>query len=141
MTTSFDSAAFLELASDGVYAGWSKTGSVVFKKIPGGDDTVIQKTGTGLPRLTMQALMTAAQLSAMYGKVGSSATLIFSYETCTARLEKIDGAQSIGIDNDIYTANLSFIRTGSVSTTPAAARVTEAGVVRVTEAGVIRIVE
>ena len=138
---SFASATFDELSNDHEYAVWSKQGIAVIKKIPGGDKNVIQKIAVDLPRMTMPIKGTAAQITALYGKVGDSGTLIFSYETCTARLERMEPPQSIGIGNDLYASALSFIRTASITSVSTDTRITEAGVVRVTEASDTRIVE
>ena len=127
---SFASATFDELGNDSTYNIWSKAGIAVVKKIPGGDDSVIQKIGIDLPRLSMPVKGTAAQITALYDKVGDSGSLVFSYETCTARLESMEPPQSIGIDNDLYTSVLNFIRSTSVvSALPvtSTAFITEAG--------------
>lgn len=58
--TSFKGTTFKELNSDG-YTGWPRVTVSVKKKIPGGDDNVIQKIGTGPSRAQIPALLTAAQ--------------------------------------------------------------------------------
>lgn len=132
---SFAAATFDELGNDSTYNVWSKQGIAITKKIPGGAKNVIQKIGTDLPRMAMPIKGTASQITALYGKVGDSGTLIFSYETCAARLESMEPPQSIGIDNDLYTGVLSFIRTASVSTVSSTAWLTESGDTWITESG------
>jgi hypothetical protein len=131
---SFDSAGFDELGQDSVYNIWSKSGIAITKKIPGGDKNVIQKIGVDLPRLAMPIKATASQITALYGKVGGSGTLVFSYETCTARLESMEQPQSIGIGNNLYTSQLNLIRLVSVGT-PTTGFITEVGETFITEGG------
>jgi hypothetical protein len=134
--TSFDGVSFKELTQDSTYPTWSKSGNTLIKNIPGGSKNVIQKVGTDLPRLAMPVQLTAAQLASLKTKAEAATvgTLIFSYETCTARLQSVDSPASVGIDNDIYPATLNFIRTGSVSTTPTTAILAENGNPLITEA-------
>lgn len=112
--TSFDSVQFTQLSADG-YPTWPRTAVLVIKKIPGGSGNVVQRIGTATSRLSIPALMTAAQASAMLGKVGTTGSLAFEYETTTATLEAMEPPVSIGIDNDLYTSSLSF-RRGSAPT-------------------------
>ena len=137
----FDGVTFQELGPE--YPIWSKSGTTIVKKIPGSSNNVIQKIGVDLPRLSLQVKLTAAQLTSMYGKVGNSASLVFSYETTTARLESIDPPVSIGIDNDIYLATLSFIRSSGAITgaSGSSVRITESSDTRLTESGDIRVLE
>jgi hypothetical protein len=134
--TSFDGVSFKELTQDSTYPTWSKSGNTLIKNIPGGSKNVIQKVGTDLPRLAMPVQLTAAQLASLKTKAEAATvgTLIFSYETCTARLQSVDSPASVGIDNDIYPATLNFIRTGSVSTTPTTAILAENSNPLITEA-------
>ena len=139
--TSFSGIAFRELGNDGLYKLWSKAGIVVIKKIPGGGN-VIQKIGVGLPRLSMPIQCTAAQLTSLYAVVGDSASLVFSYETTTARLESIDPPARVSINADLYETTLSFIRSGGgISTTPSTAFLTESGDTFVTEASDVFVTE
>lgn len=119
---------------------WSKAGVVVLKKIPGSGDTVIQAIGTQLPRLGLIVRVTAAQLTSLYAVVGTSATLVFHFETTTARLESIDTPVQMAA-NDVFEATLNLIRSSASISTPATARLTESGDTRVTESGDPRITE
>lgn len=110
MAHSFDGATLKQLSTDHKLAVWSKTGGFVIKKIPGGGN-VIQVIGLSFPRMSMPVIGTAAQMGSLKAKVGSSGTLIFHYETTTARLISMDAPVSIGIDNDLYTSALTFLRT------------------------------
>lgn len=116
----FDSASFDEL-SDGSsqYAGWSKPGLTVVKKIPGGSKNVIQKIGVGMPKLALAIKGTKAQMTALLAKVGDEGSLTFNFETTTARLESMEPPTSIGIDNDLYTSTLNFLRSsGGITALP-----------------------
>lgn len=108
---SFDGAAFDELGPDSTYAIWQKEGVFTTKKIPGSADNVIQKIALGVPRLDMPIKGTASQITALYGKVGDSGTLAFTYESTNATLESMDSPLSIGIDNNLYTSVLHFLKT------------------------------
>jgi hypothetical protein len=97
---------------------------------------VIQKISTGLPRLMMPITGTKTQMQALLAKVGDEGSLIFSYETTTARLEAMAPPTSIGIDNDLYTATLTLIRSnGAITTVPASAWLTESSETWITETG------
>lgn len=108
---SFDGAGFDELGPDSTYNVWQKDSNFVVKKIPGSADNIIQKIAVGVPRLDMPIKGTASQITALYGKVGTSGTLAFTYESTSARLESMDSPLSIGIDNNLYTSVLHFLRT------------------------------
>lgn len=120
--TSFDGTTLIELNGGGGYVTWPKAAVSVLKKIPGGSVNVIQKIGTGVSRLSIPALLTAAQASALQGKVGNSGSLVFSYETVTATLEAMEPLVSVGIDNDLYQTTLTFRR----SSAPAGSVVSDA---------------
>jgi hypothetical protein len=115
MSASFASVVFKEIGQGGGqgYPVWAKAGNVVLKKIPGSGDTVIQVIGTKLPTAAIPARMTAAQLTSMYGVVGTSGTLVFHFESTTARLESIDQVEEFFHGADRYTAVLHFIRSSS----------------------------
>lgn len=120
--TTFDSTTFKELNGGDGYAQWPKTATSVLKKIPGGSVSVIQRVGTAVSRLTIPALMTEAQTSALLGKVGNSGSLVFTAETVTATLEAMESPISVGIGNDLYLSALTFRR----SSAPAGSIVTNA---------------
>lgn len=134
--TSFDGVTIKgERGNDGTsFPTWNKPGVSVVKKIPGGDVNVIQIIGTGPARLGLAVKVTFAQLTSLYGKLGVTGSLVFSYETATAKLESIDTPVQIGT-NDEYFTTLNFIRSSGVSTTPATAFLTEAGDILATEGG------
>lgn len=108
---SFASATFDELGPDSTYAVWQKDSNFVVKKIPGSADNVIQKIALARARLDMPIKATASQITALYGKVGDSGTLAFTYESVSATLEAMDSPLSIGIDNNLYTSVLHFLKT------------------------------
>lgn len=110
--TSFDGTTFKQLSDNG-YVTWPKASVRVIKKIPGGPLNVIQKIGTGVSRVTIPALMTEAQKDTLLGKVGTSGSLIFTYETVTAKLEAMEPPVSQGIDNDLYVSALTFKRSSA----------------------------
>lgn len=110
--TSFDGTTFKELSADG-YVTWPKAAVSVIKKVPGGALNVIQRIGTAVSRVTIPALVTAAQASALEGKVGDSGSLVFSDETVTATLEAIEPRISIGIGNDLFVTSLTFRRSSA----------------------------
>ncbi len=144
MTTSFDGASgWRQLSSGSGYAVWSKTGGFVIKKIPGGAKNVIQKFAQAFPKMTMPIEGTAAQMTALQGKVGVEGSLVFHFETCTARLLSMTAPISIGIDNDLYFSSLTFIRSSGyfAIATASTTRITEAGDIRLTEDGQVRIIE
>src|SRR5919202_653785 len=118
---SFDGATFKELSQDGRFAVWSKAATIVVKKVPGGDLNVIQVIGQALPRLTMPIACSASELTALYGKRGNEATLVFSYESTTARLESIAPPALAAVGSDLYFTSLSFIRSsGAITSAPTA---------------------
>lgn len=94
----------------GGFAVWSKAAGFVVKKIPGGSKNVIQTFAPALPRMTMPIVGTAAQMLALQAKVGVQGTLVFHFETTTARLLSMGPPVSIGIDNDLYFSTLELIR-------------------------------
>lgn len=119
MSASFDSAAFRELSSGDGYATWGKASTFATKKIPGSDDTVLQLAGIALPKLAMPIMGTASEMAALLGKVGVEGSLVFTYETVTARLESMEPPVSIGIGNDLYVSTLHLIRSsGAISPAP-----------------------
>jgi hypothetical protein len=132
---SFDGAGFSERGAPPQFQVWSKGGTVAIKKIPGGSNNVIQKIGVDLPRLALVVKATSAQLTALYGKVGVSGSLVFGYETATATLESIDSVAEQGAGKDVYFATLNLIRSSAVSFTPSTAFLTEAGDTFLTEGG------
>lgn len=136
MAHSFDGATLKQLSDgSGRYAVWSKTGGFVIKKIPGGDKNVIQKFSAAFPRMTMPITGTAAQMVALQGKVGEEGTLVFHFETCTARLLSMEPPVSIGIDNDLYFSALTFLRTSPYFTVPLDAILLQTGRMLLTETG------
>lgn len=136
MTTSFAGAAFRQLSDgQGRYAVWAKTGGFIIKKIPGGDKNVIQKFAPAFPRMTMPITGTAAQMVALQGKVGDSGSLIFHFETATARLLLMSEPVSIGIGNDLYFSSLTFIRSSTYFTIPSTAWLTQTGETWLTQSG------
>jgi hypothetical protein len=143
MSGSFDGTNFIGERGAGASAFpvWGKAGSIVIKRVPLGNKNVIQKIAVGLPRLALVVKVTAAQLAALRGKIGVEGTLVFGYESATARLESITGAAEQSAGHDVYFATLNLIRLASVGSTPSTARVIESGDTRVTESGDIRIVE
>ena len=133
--SSFDGVTIAERGAGAAnFPIWQKRGLAVIKKIPGGDVNVIQTIGVDLPRLAMPARVTAAQLTALYGKVGVSGSLVFSYETTTALLESIEG-EEISAGKDTYMVTLTFVRSGGAIGAPANALVTNLGESLVTGAG------
>src|SRR5262249_37195209 len=110
--------------------------TIVVKKIPGGDVNVIQVIGEALPRLSMPIACSAAELSALYGKRGGEASLVFSYETTTARLEPIAPPSLAAVGPALYFASLSVIpSSGAITSVPSTALITEDGATLLTEAG------
>lgn len=140
--TSFRSKTFKELNNDG-YTAWPRATVSARKKIPGGPHKVIQKIGTAASTAQIPALMTEAEKDDMLNEVGNSGSLIFLYETVTAKLLEMAPPVSEGVDNDLWTSILTFRRSGAPSGggIPANARLTEAGDARITESGDYRVIE
>ena len=133
--SSFDGVTIGERGSGGQsFPIWQKRGLAVVKHIPGGDVNVIQVIGFDLPRMSMPARVTAAQLTALYGKVGVSGSLVFSYETTTALLESIEG-EEISAGKDTYMVTLTFVRSGGAIGAPSNALVTDLGETLITGGG------
>jgi len=138
MSASFDGVSFGERGNGATsFPVWSVEGTVIVKKIPGGDKNVIQVIGNKLPRLAFIAKCTAAQLASLRTKAEAltTGTLDFSFETCTATLVSVTDAQEVGAGHDVYFATLNFIRSSARFTIPDSAWETEAGSVWETEAG------
>jgi len=95
---------------------WSVGGTVAIKKVPGGSSNTIHTTSIKPPTLAMPVRVTGAQLTSLYGVVGTSATLVFHYESTTARLESIDNVEEYFHNQDAYYATLNFTRSAPFST-------------------------
>lgn len=96
---------------------WSKSGVIVVKKIPGGDDTVIQIIGSALPRLAMPVKLTGSALASLQAAVGTTASLVFHFETASATLESVSDVRQFRTF-DIWFCTLNFIRASTVFTIP-----------------------
>lgn len=133
---SFDGATFKERGRNAqTWPLWGKAGIAVIKKIPGGPKNVIQKLTIDMPRLDLVVRVTAAELAALYGKVGVEGSLVFSYETCTARLERMDG-EEVGAGNDRYFVTLHLLRSsGAIAGTPATALLSDSGAYLLSDGG------
>jgi hypothetical protein len=144
MAGSFNSIGFRERgqgSGQGIPV-WSTGGVVVIKHIPGSSKNVIQKLGTTRPRIAMPVRVTAAQLTSLFAALGTSASLVFHFETTTATLESITNVEEYFHGLEAYSATLNLIRSsGDFGTTPSGARITEAGDTRITESSDTRIIE
>lgn len=107
---SFAGVSFNERGNDATtWPVWDAGSDLNIRKIPGGDVSQIQYSGATLPQFSLRVRVSAANLAALVALVPSSGTLVYFYETTTAILQSITGAEQIGVSGQ-YWANLSFIR-------------------------------
>jgi hypothetical protein len=138
MTASFGSITGIKERGQGSGQGfpvWDKRGVVSLKKIPGGSKNVIQKISITACRLAMPVRVTAAQLQDLYDAVGSTASLVFHFETVNATLEAIDAPEEFFFSQDTYTTTLHFLRSSTVFAAASTSFLLESGDTLLLESG------
>lgn len=110
MSTTFRSHTFLA-GGENVqsFPTWARKARTAVLDLPGANNDVVQTFGRKSDTMSLQVNVTASELSALMGDVGSTGTLVLAFGSYTAYLDSIDGvAKYYGLD--LYTASLSFIR-------------------------------
>lgn len=106
---SFNSHNFSERGDGGLFfPAKTREQQIEVRHIPGGNKNVIQDGGRQAEQIELEIYCTTAELSALYGDVGSSASLVYSYETRTAYLRSITDAREIKSLGK-YFAKLTFV--------------------------------
>ena len=91
------------------FPGWRRKAEASHTHIPGGNRVVTQKSGLLADTIALRIRCTAAQLTSLYTKVGTTDTLIFSRGTFRAFLDEIDPEEVLA-GRDIFFATLNMTR-------------------------------
>lgn len=109
MAASFRSHNFKEGAEGAsTFPVWQRKARSAILDLPGANEDIVQRFGRKSDTLSLLATVTASELSALYGDVGSTGSLVFHYGTFTAYLDAIDGHEIL--DADLYAVTLQFVR-------------------------------
>jgi hypothetical protein len=109
MAASFRSHSFKEGAEGAsTFPVWQRKARSAILDLPGANEDIIQRFGRKSDTLGLLVTATGSELSALYGDVGSTGSLVYHLGTYTAYLDSIDGHEII--DADLYAATLNFIR-------------------------------
>lgn len=105
---SFSSASFLEQNQGEGYPSWSKADLFVNKQAAGEAPT-LKEVGMDIQKAGISALVTNAELIALWDLVLEDGTLIINWESHNALLVEVSQAVRQGMD-DLFETTLSFIR-------------------------------
>src|SRR6185369_6556971 len=107
---SFNSHSFRYRGQGGVtFPIWDKRDLTVVKERPNAVPAV-HSIGADVQRLDVVVRCTKTELTALYGDLLVSASLVLAWETHNALLESIDGAFLVVTGQDVYEATLHMIR-------------------------------
>src|SRR5262249_16066069 len=87
---------------------WGRKGRLAVLDVPGANGDVIQKMGRKSDTLAVLATCTQSEPDALYGDVGTSGSLVFSYDTRTAVLDSIDGPHEV-LTSGRFVVTLNFL--------------------------------
>jgi hypothetical protein len=106
---SFGGATFKERGQNAqTFPTWSRKADSAATHVPGGNVTVIETSGLAADRLSLGIRCSGAELTALYAKVDTIGTLIFSGGTRSAYLDEIDGPAEV-LASGKYFATLKLI--------------------------------
>src|SRR5687767_3179804 len=87
---------FLERGEGGSsFPGWARAADISTRHVPGGNGSIIQSTGLVADTLSLNVLVTAAQLASLRANTGLSGALSFSDTSATAILMSIGSPQKV----------------------------------------------
>ncbi len=107
MSSTFGGAAFGERHQSGMFPRFGREAVYTLHHVPGSNTTILQRAGRTADMLTVEALCTGAQLTALLALVDSTAGLVYSGGTRSAYLAKLTPLQ-VGV-KDAYFVTLEFV--------------------------------
>ena len=108
MAGSFAGATFFERGTPPFFPRFSRKADSSVTHIPGGNVNVTQTSGLLADRLSLVIRCTAAELTALEGKVDTTGSLIYSGGTRSAYLDEVDSPQEIAASGRFF-ATLKLI--------------------------------
>ncbi len=105
---SFNGCHFLETPSGDGYPAYPTSDIFALKERPN-DAPVAQEIGADVQRATVGALVTGAELTALYDQVLESGSLVMDWETHNAFLAGVGETSRVGME-DLYETSLDVIR-------------------------------
>jgi hypothetical protein len=106
---SFGGTAFGERGNNAAtFPRWKRAAVFSVTQIPGGNTTILQSGGRTADTLSLRVRCTEAQLTALYAKVDTTATLVIAAGTRSAYLAAIE-VEEVLAGRDVFFATLELV--------------------------------
>jgi len=107
MSATFGGSTFGERHQGGMFPRFGREAEYTIVHVPGGSTTIIQTAGRTADKLTIEAKCSSSELTALIGKVDTTASLVYSGGTRSAYLAKLTPVE-VGV-NGAYFVTLEFV--------------------------------
>jgi hypothetical protein len=106
---SFGGATFKIRGTGTSFPRWKRKADSSVTHIPGGNISIIQTSGLTADTLSLVIRCTEAELTALYGKVNTVATLDLGWGSRSAYLDEIGNVDEQLAEQDTFFASLAFV--------------------------------